>query len=183
LSGNIGKAVIKISAVAPEQRRVTAPCIVFDSQQALIEAFERGELARDLVAVVRFQGPSANGMPELHKMTPPLGVLQDRGFKVALITDGRMSGASGKVPAAIHMSPEASCGGAIAKIKSGDIIHLDADAGVVKVEVSEREFERRQCAVAPEIPQDLGRSLFRGLRSLVGVSQQGASAFDFDAEF
>lgn len=183
LNGNLGKGVIKISAVEPENRRVTAPCIVFESQYELIDAFKRGELERDFVAVVRFQGPSANGMPELHKMTPPLGVLQDKGFKVALVTDGRMSGASGKVPAAIHMSPEAKSGGPLAQVKTGDVIHLDANVGVLQVEVGEQEFKKREKADEPEFTQDLGRSLFRGLRGLCGVSQKGASIFDFDSEY
>ncbi len=180
LNGNLGKGVIKISAVAPENRKVTAPCIVFESQDDLIAAFKRGELEKDFVAVVRFQGPSANGMPELHKMTPPLGVLQDKGFKVALVTDGRMSGASGKVPAAIHMSPEAKCGGPLLKVKTGDVIHFDADAGIVKAEVDEAEFNAREEAPMPEIVQDLGRNLFGGLRSLAGISQQGATVFDLE---
>ncbi|WP_086931099.1 phosphogluconate dehydratase [Agarilytica rhodophyticola] len=183
LKGNLGTGVIKISAVAPKNRKVTAPCIVFESQHDLIDAFKRGELDKDFVAVVRFQGPSANGMPELHKMTPPLGVLQDRGFKVALITDGRMSGASGKVPAAIHMSPEAKLGGPLSRVKTGDIVHFDADAGVVKVELSDEELNGREQACETEITQDLGRSLFGGLRAIAGTSQKGATIFDFDAEY
>ena len=118
LTGNIGKAVIKISAVKPERHVIEAPAIIFHDQHELQEAFKDGKLERDFIAVVRFQGPKANGMPELHKLTPPLGVLQDRGFKVALVTDGRMSGASGKVPAAIHVTPEAVDGGPIAKIRT-----------------------------------------------------------------
>lgn len=180
LNGNLGKGVIKISAVAPENRKVVAPCIVFESQDDLIDAFKRGELEKDFVAVVRFQGPSANGMPELHKMTPPLGLLQDKGFKVALVTDGRMSGASGKVPAAIHMSPEAKCGGPLLKVKTGDVIFFDADAGIVRAEVDDAEFNAREEAPMPEIVQDLGRNLFGGLRSLAGISQQGASVFDLE---
>jgi len=184
LNGNLGKGVIKISAVAPENRAVTAPCIVFQSQHELIDAFKRGELEKDFVAVVRFQGPSANGMPELHKMTPPLGVLQDKGFKVALVTDGRMSGASGKVPAAIHMSPEAKCGGPLLKVKTGDVIRFDAEAGIVQLEgVSDEELNARESALEPEITQDLGRSLFGGLRSLAGPGEQGATIFDFDSEY
>lgn len=183
LKGNLGKGVIKISAVAPKNRKVTAPCIVFESQHELIDAFKRGELDRDFVAVVRFQGPSANGMPELHKMTPPLGLLQDRGFKVALVTDGRMSGASGKVPAAIHMSPEAKLGGPLSRVQTGDIVHFDADAGVVRVDLSNEEFDARETAIEAEITQDLGRSLFGGLRAIAGTSQKGATIFDFDAEY
>src|SRR5690606_24469805 len=129
LSGNLGRAVIKVSAVKPEHRVVEAPARVFHSQDGLLAAFKAGELVGDMVAVVRFSGPRAVGMPELHKLTPSLGVLQDRGFKVALLTDGRMSGASGKVPAAIHMSPEANDGGPISKIRDGDMIRLDANEG------------------------------------------------------
>ena len=172
LNGNIGKGVIKISAVAPEHRKVSAPCIVFEDQNELISAFKRGELEKDFIAVVRFQGPAANGMPELHKMTPPLGLLQDKGFKVALVTDGRMSGASGKVPAAIHMSPEALNGGVIGKIKTGDVVHFDAEAGIVNVELSGKELDSREFAEAPPEAQDLGRGLFAGFRSLVDISQK-----------
>ena len=127
--GNLGRSVIKISAVAPEHRVVEAPARVFDDQQQLAAAFDAGELEQDVIAVVRYQGPAANGMPELHKMTPYLGILQDRGFRVALVTDGRMSGASGKVPAAIHLTPEALAGGPIAKIRDGDLLRLDAETG------------------------------------------------------
>ena len=129
LTGNLGRAVIKVSAVKPKHHVVEAPAMVFDSQEALREAFRAGRLDKDFVAVIRFQGPRANGMPELHKLTPTLGVLQDRGYKVALVTDGRMSGASGKVPAAIHVTPEAAEGGALARIRDGDVIRLDAPAG------------------------------------------------------
>ncbi len=177
LNGNLGKGVIKISAVASENRKVSAPCIVFESQDELIASFKRGELEKDFIAVVRFQGPSANGMPELHKMTPPLGVLQDKGFKVALVTDGRMSGASGKVPAAIHMSPEALSGGVLAKLKTGDIVHLDADAGSVSVALSETELADRVSAEVRVEDQNLGRNLFSGFRSLVDVSEGGAGVF------
>ena len=180
LNGNIGKGVIKISAVDPAHRKISAPCIVFESQDDLITAFKRGELEKDFVAVVRFQGPSSNGMPELHKMTPPLGVLQDKGFKVALVTDGRMSGASGKVPAAIHMSPEARKGGVISKIQTGDIVHLDADAGTVRVELSGEEINSRESAAEPVFDQNLGRNLFTGFRELSGISQKGASVFQLD---
>ncbi|VUD68986.1 Phosphogluconate dehydratase [Thalassocella blandensis] len=179
LNGNLGKGVIKISAVAPEHRKVEAPCIVFESQDDLIAAFKRGELEKDFVAVVRFQGPSANGMPELHKMTPPLGLLQDKGFKVALVTDGRMSGASGKVPAAIHMSPEALCGGTLNKVKTGDVVLFDADAGVVELKVSEEELNAREAVDMPELTQNLGRNLFDGFRALAGISQKGATVFSF----
>lgn len=183
LKGNLGQGVIKISAVAPENRAVEAPCIVFEAQEELIAAFKRGELEKDFVAVVRFQGPSANGMPELHKMTPPLGVLQDKGFKVALVTDGRMSGASGKVPAGIHLSPEASKGGLLNKVRTGDVIRFDADAGIIQVLVSDEELASREAAVQPTVEQNLGRSLFGGLRDLAGVSLQGATVFEFEKEF
>ncbi len=162
LKGNLGKAVIKISAVKPERHIIEAPAIVFHDQQALQDAFKRGELNRDFVAVVRFQGPKANGMPELHRLTPPLGVLQDRGFKVALVTDGRMSGASGKVPAAIHITPEASDGGPIAKIKDGDMIRLDAVAGTLEVLVDAAEFAARTAIVIDLSDNEfgMGRELF-----------------------
>src|SRR5690606_23346776 len=133
LQGNLGKAVIKVSAVKPERRIVEAPARVFDGQEAVQRAFRAGELEGDFIAVVRFQGPSANGMPELHKLTPALGVLLDRGQRVALVTDGRMSGASGKVPAAIHVTPEAREGGMIGRIRDGDMIRLDAEAGTLEL--------------------------------------------------
>jgi phosphogluconate dehydratase len=148
LQGNLGRSVIKVSAVKPEHRVVRAPAIVFESQDALLHAYKAGQLQRDFVAVVRFQGPRANGMPELHKLTPPLANLQDAGFKVALVTDGRMSGASGKVPAAIHVSPEALCDGPLAKVHDGDMILLDAEQGVLQVEVSDAEWQTRKPAVA-----------------------------------
>ena len=135
LSGNLGRAVIKVSAVKPEHRVVEAPAIVFNDQAELMAAFDRGELKRDFVAVVRYQGPRANGMPELHKLTPPLGVLQDEGWKVALVTDGRMSGASGKVPAAIHVTPECLAGGPLARVRTGDVIVLDSERGVLEARV------------------------------------------------
>ncbi|MCY6382363.1 phosphogluconate dehydratase [Hoeflea prorocentri] len=177
LSGNLGKSVIKISAVKAERRIVEAPARVFDSQQALQEAFKAGELDEDFVAVVRFQGPRAVGMPELHKLTPPLGVLQDRGFKVALVTDGRMSGASGKVPAAIHMTPEALDGGPIAKIHDGDLIRLDASSGSLDVLVDAAEFNARTPATADltESEHGMGRELFANFRALAGRADEGAS--------
>ena len=143
LSGNLGRSVIKISAVKADRHVVEAPAKVFHSQDALQKAFKAGELNQDFVAVIRFQGPKANGMPELHKLTPPLGVLQDKGFKVALVTDGRMSGASGKVPAAIHLTPEAVDAGPIAKIRDGDIIRLDAINGTLDVLVDADEWAAR----------------------------------------
>jgi phosphogluconate dehydratase len=179
LEGNLGKSVIKVSAVKPENRVVEARARVFHSQQGLQDAFKAGELNGDVVAVVRFQGPRAVGMPELHKLTPALGVLQDRGFKVALLTDGRMSGASGKVPAAIHMTPEATDGGAIAKIRDGDMIRLDADAGTLTFIGDEREFFSRTPATEDLRREHfgMGRELFAGFRSLVGTADRGASVF------
>jgi phosphogluconate dehydratase len=178
LSGNLGECVIKISAVAEEHRKITAPCRVFHSQEELKSAFEAGEMDRDIVAVVRFQGPSANGMPELHKMTPFLGVLQDRGFQVALVTDGRMSGASGKVPAAIHLTPEAAHGGPIARLQDGDVVELDADSGSLRVLVDEAEWQERGLAEAPEAFHNLGRNLFDIFRAGNGGAATGASVFD-----
>lgn len=178
LTGNLGECVIKVSAVAPEHRVVTAPCRVFHSQHDIKDAFEAGELDRDVVAVVRFQGPAANGMPELHKMTPYLGVLQDRGFKVALVTDGRMSGASGKVPAAIHLAPEAAQGGSIGKLRDGDVVTVDAVAGTLSVELDADEWEQRELAEAPPEEFTLGRNLFSAFRANNSGSLLGASVFE-----
>ncbi|ANL39185.1 UNVERIFIED_ORG: phosphogluconate dehydratase [Rhizobium esperanzae] len=177
LRGNLGKAVIKISAVKPERHIIEAPAIVFHSQQELQDAFKEGKLNRDFVAVVRFQGPKANGMPELHKLTPPLGVLQDRGFRVALLTDGRMSGASGKVPAAIHVTPEAVDGGPIARIKNGDIIRLDAIKGTLEVLVDAADMAEREPVTVDLSDNEfgIGRELFAPFRRAVGASDQGAS--------
>lgn len=177
LTGTLGKAVIKISAVKPERHVIEAPAIVFHDQQELQDAFKAGKLERDFVAVVRFQGPRANGMPELHRLTPPLGVLQDRGFKVALVTDGRMSGASGKVPAAIHVTPEAVDGGPIAKIKDGDMIRLDAIAGTLEVLTDPQEFADRPTATADLEGNEfgMGRELFASFRRIAGPADQGAS--------
>jgi phosphogluconate dehydratase len=177
LKGNLGKAVIKVSAVKPEHWQITAPALIFDEQDALLEAFAKGELERDFIAVVRYQGPHAIGMPELHKLTPVLGVLQDRGFKVALVTDGRMSGASGKVPAAIHLCPEAARGGPIAKVREGDLIRLDAAAGTLEVlvdpiELNQRDIEPRQ---SDDHSFGTGRELFASFRELVGSADAGAS--------
>ncbi|QFY59107.1 phosphogluconate dehydratase [Rhizobium grahamii] len=177
LRGNIGKAVIKISAVKADRHVIEAPAVVFHSQQELQDAFKDGKLNKDFIAVVRFQGPKANGMPELHKLTPPLGVLQDRGFRVALLTDGRMSGASGKVPAAIHVTPEAVDGGPIARIKDGDIIRLDAIAGTLEVLVDAADMAEREPVVADlsENEFGMGRELFAPFRRSVGASDRGAS--------
>ncbi|MDG3575172.1 phosphogluconate dehydratase [Rhizobium sp. YJ-22] len=177
LAGNIGRAVIKISAVKPERHVIEAPAIVFNDQQELQEAFKAGKLNRDFVAVVRFQGPKSNGMPELHRLTPPLGVLQDRGFTVALVTDGRMSGASGKVPAAIHLTPEASEGGPIARIRDGDMIRLDAVSGTLEVLVDAAEFGARAPAVVDLDGNEygMGRELFAPFRRAAGTADMGAS--------
>ena len=179
LKGNLGRSVIKVSAVKAEHRVVEAPARVFHGQEGLQAAFKAGELTGDMIAVVRFSGPKAIGMPELHKLTPALGVLQDRGFKVALLTDGRMSGASGKVPAAIHMTPEAMDGGPISKIRDGDIIRLDANEGTLTFLGDEKEFFSRTPATEDLRPQHfgMGRELFAGFRSLVGVADKGASVF------
>ncbi|ODT83440.1 MAG: phosphogluconate dehydratase [Pelagibacterium sp. SCN 64-44] len=179
LTGNLGRSVIKVSAVKPEHRVVEAPARVFHGQEGLQAAFKAGELNGDMIAVVRFSGPRALGMPELHKLTPALGVLQDRGFKVALLTDGRMSGASGKVPAAIHMTPEAVDGGPISKIRDGDLIRLDANEGTLTFLGDEKEFFSRTPATEDLRPQHfgMGRELFAGFRSLVGVADRGASVF------
>ncbi|RWN45746.1 MAG: phosphogluconate dehydratase [Mesorhizobium sp.] len=179
LSGNLGHAVIKTSAVKPERRIIEAPARVFDSQQGLNDAFKAGTLTGDFIAVIRFQGPKANGMPELHKLTTVLGILQDRGQRVALVTDGRMSGASGKVPAAIHVTPEAVEEGPIARIHEGDIVRLDAEAGTLEVLVPAGEFALRRTADADLIGNEFGfgRELFAGFRQLVGRADHGASAF------
>lgn len=177
LHGNLGRAVIKTSAVEPAHRVVEAPAVVFDDQAQVKAAFDRGELDRDFVAVVRFQGPRANGMPELHKLTPVLGVLQDRGHRVALVTDGRMSGASGKVAAAIHVTPECAAGGPLARVRDGDVIRLDGDAGVLEVLVDAATLQARELA-APDISAshvDVGRELFGGFRAAVSGAEQGAS--------
>lgn len=176
LSGSLGRAVIKTSAVKPEHQIVEAPAKVFEDQFDVLEAFKADELNRDVVVVVRYQGPQANGMPELHKLTPALGVLQDKGFKVALVTDGRMSGASGKVPAAIQLHPEACNGGAIAKIRDGDLIRLDATKGVLEVQGDQSEFDRREIELADlsERQYGTGRELFSMFRNNVGSAETGA---------
>ncbi|WP_028312693.1 phosphogluconate dehydratase [Derxia gummosa] len=177
LEGNLGRSVIKISAVKPEHRKVVAPAIVFDHQDDVIAAFKRDELRRDFVAVVRFQGPHANGMPELHKLTPILGVLQDEGYKVALVTDGRMSGASGKVPAAIHVSPEALAGGPIGKLRDGDLVELDAEAGTLKALVADEEFAARTVPATDLSGNEYGtgRELFGLFRRNARTAEEGAS--------
>jgi len=179
LTGNLGRAVIKTSAVASERHIIEAPARVFHSQNDLQKAFAAGELVGDFVAVVRFQGPKANGMPELHKLMPPLGSLQDRGLKVALVTDGRLSGASGKVPAAIHVTPEAADGGAIARIRDGDVVRLDAAAGRLEVLVDSSEWANRAVARADlsAAHVGVGRELFSFFRERVSCADTGASVF------
>ncbi|MDN7139562.1 phosphogluconate dehydratase [Pseudomonas sp. JQ170] len=178
MEGNLGRGVMKVSAVAPEHQVVEAPARVFHDQQALADAFQAGELECDFVAVMRFQGPRCNGMPELHKMTPFLGVLQDRGFKVALVTDGRMSGASGKIPAAIHVCPEAFDGGPLARVRDGDIVRVDGVAGTLTVKLDAATLADREIPAAPT-GNDLGcgRELFGFLRMALSPAEQGASAF------
>lgn len=179
LNGNLGRAVLKTSAVKPEHRVVEAPALVFNDQEELMAAFERGELRRDFVAVVRYQGPRANGMPELHKLTPPLGVLQDQGFKVALVTDGRMSGASGKVPAAIHVTPECLLDGPLAKVRNGDVILLDGERGILATRVSETEWAARQLETVDldQYQHGLGRELFAAFRANAAAAEQGGVTF------
>ena len=176
LSGNVGRGVIKTSALREGTEVVKAPAVVFSSQHELDAAFKAGELNKDCIVVVRFQGPKACGMPELHKLTPPLGVLQDRGFKVALVTDGRMSGASGKVPAAIHVTPEAIDGGNIARIKTGDMMLVDGLTGKLEVLVPEAEFAARELATQDmaESYYGMGREMFGALRGQLTGAEQGA---------
>jgi phosphogluconate dehydratase len=179
LKGNLGRSVIKISAVPEDRHIIEAPAIVFDAQEELLAAFDRGELEKDFIAVVRFQGPKANGMPELHKLTPPMAVLQNKGFRVAIVTDGRMSGASGKIPAAIHLTPEASAGGPLAKVRTGDIIRLNATVGMVNVLVDEDEWAQREVEELSDTKRHqnahgLGRELFGGMRRNVLSAEEGA---------
>jgi phosphogluconate dehydratase len=187
LTGNLGRSVIKVSAVPEDRHIIEAPARVFDSQEALLQAFTAGELAqacRDtgaggLICVVRWQGPRANGMPELHKLTPPLAVLQGEGWRVALVTDGRMSGASGKVPAAIHVSPEAAAGGPLARLRDGDLVRLDATAGTLQALVEPAEWEARMPATMPARLQaanqvGLGRDLFVNFRRNALTAEEGA---------
>ena len=179
LQGKLGRSVIKVSAVPEDRHTIEAPARVFDSQEQLQAAFKSGELDRDVVCVVRWQGPQANGIPELHKLTPSLAVLQDKGFRVALVTDGRMSGASGKVPAAIHVSPEAAAGGPLAKVRDGDLIRLDAVAGRLEVLVNEAEWQARPLAEMPEALRaangmGMGRELFAHMRRNALKAEEGA---------
>ncbi|CAN5335977.1 phosphogluconate dehydratase [soil metagenome] len=182
LRGNLGRSVIKISSVPEDRHVIEAPARVFDSQAALQKAFSAGELDRDVVCVVRWQGPQANGMPELHKLTPPLSVLQGKGFRVALVTDGRMSGASGKIPAAIHVSPEAAAGGPLAKVRDGDLIRLDGVDGTLTVLLPEDEWAAREAATIPDEQRaadgrGLGRELFAGMRRNALTAEEGACSW------
>jgi phosphogluconate dehydratase len=175
VQGNLGRATFKTSAVDPSRWTIEAPARIFTDQDAVLAAFKAGELNRDVVVVVRFQGPKANGMPELHKLTPALGVLQDQGFRVALVTDGRMSGASGKVPAAIHVSPEALGGGPLAKLRDGDIVKLCAGRGELVAMVDEDKWRARESAMPPPLPFGTGRELFALMRERADAAERGAS--------
>jgi len=175
VDGNLGRAVVKVSAVKPDQQVVTAPARVFDDQQDLLAAFDAGTLDGDLVAVVRHQGPAANGMPELHKLTPVLGVLQDRGHRVAIVTDGRMSGASGKVLAAIHVTPEAAIGGPLSRVRDGDLVTVDAVSGELQVHVG--DLADRDAGTHKEQFVGTGRELFASMRRAVSPADLGASVF------
>ena len=188
LRGNLGRSVIKVSAVPETSHTIEAPCLVFDSQEAMLAAFNSGELEvackqnGGLIVAVRWQGPCANGMPELHKLTPPLAVLQNKGYRVALVTDGRMSGASGKVPAAIHLSPEASAGGALAKLQDGDVVRLDAAAGTLQALVSDSQWNARPPATMPQAltlssGQGMGRELFANMRRSALTAEEGACSW------
>ena len=177
LAGNLGRGVMKISAVKPEHHVIEAPCAVFQEQEDFIAAFKRGELDRDVVVVVRFQGPSANGMPELHNLSPSISVLLDRGYKVALVTDGRMSGASGKTPAAIHVTPEAAKGGPLAYVQDGDVIRVNAETGDLQILVDEAALLARTPANVPASKPGFGRELFGWMRQGVGAADAGASVF------
>ncbi|WP_062782837.1 phosphogluconate dehydratase [Novosphingobium capsulatum] len=176
LQGNLGRGTIKVSAVDASRWTIEAPARVFADQNDVLKAFKAGELERDVIVVVRFQGPAANGMPELHKLTPPLGVLQDRGFRVALVTDGRMSGASGKVPAAIHVSPEAKLGGPLAKLRDGDIVRVCAQTGELVALVDADEWAAREDVVAPPEAMGVGRELFALMRHYSDPAERGGSA-------
>ncbi|VVE21384.1 phosphogluconate dehydratase [Pandoraea cepalis] len=183
LAGNLGRAVIKSSVVKPEHQTVRAPARVFADQESAQAAFKAGELTRDVVVVVRFQGPQANGMPELHKLMPMLGLLQDEGHHVALVTDGRMSGASGKVPAAIHLSPEAEQGGMLARVQDGDIITIDCEKNLLHCEVDDATLAARAAAAVPQRPFDPWRNVFRLFRRNVGTAPHGACVLFDDSEY
>lgn len=179
LAGNLGRAVMKTSAVPEDRQIIKAPAVVFESQYDIDAAFNDGKLDRDCIVVVRFQGPKAIGMPELHKLMPPLGVLMDRGYKVALVTDGRLSGASGKVPAAIHVTPEAYVGGLLAKVQDGDMIQIDGTTGKLELLVDEAELTQRKAAV-PDLSTShvgMGRELFSAMRDKISGAEDGACCF------
>ena len=176
LEGNLGRATMKVSAVDPERHTIEAPARVFTDQHSVAEAFKAGELDRDVVVILRFQGPAANGMPELHKLTSPLGVIQDRGHKVALVTDGRMSGASGKVPSAIHVSPEAFHGGPLGKVQDGDMVRVCATTGKLEALVDAAEWDAREQASPPPPAMGTGRELFAMLRHHSDPAEKGGSA-------
>jgi phosphogluconate dehydratase len=180
VQGNLGRAVLKTSAIDEERWAIEAPARCFSDQNEVLEAFKSGELSSDVAVVVRFQGPRANGMPELHKLTPLLGVLQDQGFHVALVTDGRMSGASGKVPAAIHVTPECLAGGALARVRNGDVILLDAQAGLLQAEVPDAEWDARQPELADlsGYHHGMGRELFSAFRANALGAEEGAASFN-----
>ena len=176
VQGNLGRAIFKTSAVAEDRWMIEAPCRVFHDQQSVVDAFKAGELDRDVVVVVRFQGPRANGMPELHRLTPSLSVLQNKGHRVALVTDGRMSGASGKVPAAIHVHPEALAGGLLAKLRDGDVVRLCANRGELTALVDNAEFAARAPVLPPREEPGTGRELFALMRAHADHAEHGASA-------
>ena len=175
LQGNLGRAAMKVSAVKPEHHVIEAPCRIFHDQPSVKEAFKRGEFTEDTVVVVRFQGPQANGMPELHSLTPTLAILQDRGLKVALVTDGRMSGASGKVPAAIHVSPEAADGGPLARLRDGDVVRIDATKGTLEALGVDLDAREPVAADLEDNGHGIGRELFAVFRNNVGRASQGAA--------
>ncbi len=175
VKGNLGKAIVKVSAVKPEHQSIVAPCRVFARQEDVAAAFKAGELNKDVVVVLRHQGPAANGMPELHKLTPALSALQDQGFKVALLTDGRMSGASGKILAAIHLTPEANQGGMIGRLQDGDMVTIDAPAQILQVDVSDAELSARAASEQPSETLTLGRDMFSKVRAIVSDADQGGS--------
>jgi phosphogluconate dehydratase len=174
VQGNLGRATFKTSAVESSRWTIEAPARIFSDQNEVLAAFKTGELDRDVVVVVRFQGPRANGMPELHKLTPSLGVLQDRGYRVALVTDGRMSGASGKVPAAIHVTPEALGGGPLSRLRDGDVVRLSAETGELTAMVD--DLDAREAATPPAAQLGTGRELFAMMRAGADGAEQGASA-------
>jgi phosphogluconate dehydratase len=184
LVGDLGKSVIKTSALKEECLYIKAPAVVFNSQEELQKEFASGKLEKDFIAVVRYQGPKANGMPELHKLMPPLGVLQDKGFKVAIVTDGRMSGASGKVASAIHLYPEAIEGGLISKIENGDMIEMDIKNGTIKLLVDKETLEKREVKLLDldKNRHGMGRELFSTIRENVSSSESGATIFKLVGE-